>query len=231
MRTVKQLYQLQEVDLELEANEQAVKQITSELGESVVAVSVRNKLVLEQQRLEDSKHQQHSMEWEIDGTIGKIATVEEELYSGRIHDSKELTNLQHEIDALKAKRAQLEDKALEIMDQIELTTQSVATINSHLEELETEWHNQQQELSANLEQRKTILNNLQQKRQLLTAEIDSQVIEVYHGLKKHKGTAVAKVEQGICRGCHISLPITELQRVRSGNLVRCGSCGRILFLA
>ena len=231
MRTVKQLYQLQEVDLELEANEQAVKQITSELGESVVAVSVRNKLVLEQQRLEDSKHQQHSMEWEIDGTIGKIATVEEELYSGRIHDSKELTNLQHEIDALKAKRAQLEDKALEIMDQIELTTQSVATINSHLEELETEWHNQQQELSANLEQRKTILNNLQQKRQLLTAEIDSQVIEVYHGLKKHKGTAVAKVEQGICRGCRISLPITELQRVRSGNLVRCGSCGRILFLA
>ena len=58
-----------------------------------------------------------------------------------------------------------------------------------------------------------------------------QAIEVYQDLKKHKGTAVAKVEQGICHGCRISLPISELQQTRSGSLVRCSSCGRILFLA
>ncbi|MFC2072406.1 C4-type zinc ribbon domain-containing protein, partial [Chloroflexota bacterium] len=50
-------------------------------------------------------------------------------------------------------------------------------------------------------------------------------------LKKQKGTAIANVEQGICRGCRILLPITELQRARSSSLVRCSSCGRILFLA
>ena len=231
MSAVKQLYQLQEVDLELEANEQAVKQITSQLGENEAVVSARGKLALEQQRLEDLKHQQHSMEWEIDNIITKTTTVEEELYSGRTRNPKELTNLQHEIDALKTRRGQLEDEALEIMAQVELATQGVTTLNSRLEELEAEWQSQQQELSADLEQRKAMLSNLQHERQLLTAEIDLQAIEVYHGLKKHKGTAVAKVEQGICRGCRISLPITELQGVRSGSLVRCGSCGRILFLA
>ncbi len=231
MSVTKQLYQLQEVDLELESNEQAMNQIASQLGESEAVVRVQNKLALEHQHLEELSRQQHSIEWELDDLSSKPATTEEELYSGRIRNPKELANLQHEIDGLKARRDQLEDKALEIMDQVELTTKSVATLNSELKALEAEWQSQQQQLSANLEQLKTILSNLKQKRHLLAAEIDPQTIEVYQALKKQKGTAVAKVEQGICRGCRILLPITELQRTRSGSLVRCGSCGRILFLA
>ena len=231
MSVTKQLYQLQEIDLELESNEQALRQITSQLGESEAVIETRNKLALEQQRLEELKRQQQSVEWEIDSITSKLTTTEEELYSGRIGNPKELANLQHEIDGLKAKRNQIEEKALEIMDRVELTTKNIATINSELKALEAEWQSQQQELSAQLKQAKTIQSNLNQKRQLLTTDIDPQTIEVYHEIKKQKGTAIAKVEQGICRGCRISLPITELQRTRSGSLVRCSSCGRILFLA
>ncbi|MFC1932465.1 zinc ribbon domain-containing protein [Chloroflexota bacterium] len=231
MSVTKQLYQLQEIDLELESNEQALNQTASQLGESKAVAATRDKLALVHQRLEELNRQQHSLEWEIDDLIGKLTAVEGELYSGKIHNPKELTNLQHEVDGLKAKRAQLEDKALEIMDQVELATKSVATTDSELKELETEWHSQQQQLSAKLEQLKTVLSNLKYKWQLLSADIDPQVVEVYNKLKKQKGTAVAKVEQGICRGCRISLPVTELQQARSGSLVQCSSCGRILFLA
>lgn len=231
MSVTKQLYQLQEVDLELESNEQALNQTTSQLGESQAVVEARSKLALEHQRLEELQRQQHSIEWEIDGITSKLVTVEEELYSGRIRNPKELADLQREADSLKARRTQLEDKALELMDQVELSTQSAATLDSELKTLETEWQSQQQQLSANLKQLEIILSNLKHKRQLLTAKIDPQTIDVYHALKNQKGTAVAKVEQGICRGCRISLPITELQRTRSGSLVRCSSCGRILFLA
>ena len=231
MSVAKELYQLQEVDLELESNEQSLSRITAQLGESQAVVETRSKLVLEQQRLEELSRQQHSVEWEIDDLTNKLTTTEEELYSGRIRNPKELANLQHEVDGLKDRRDQLEDRALETMDQVELATRSVATLNSDLKALETEWQSQQQQLSAQLEQLKTILSDLEHKRQLLAAEIDPQAVEVYQELKKRKGTGVAKVEQGICRGCRISLPITELQQTRSGNLVRCSSCGRILFLA
>ncbi|MFC2006122.1 zinc ribbon domain-containing protein [Chloroflexota bacterium] len=231
MSVAKQLYQLQEVDLELESNEQALRQITSQLGESKAVVGARNKLALEHQHLDELKQQQHSIEWEIDDTTTKLSPAEEELYSGRIRNPKELTNLQHEIDSLKARRYHLEDKALEIMDQAELVTKSVATLDSKLKVLEAEWHSQQQELSTKLEQIKTMLSNLKHKRQLLADEIDLKPIELYQELRKQRGKAVAKVEQGMCRGCRISLPITELQQARSGSLVRCSSCGRILFLA
>lgn len=231
MKAAKQLYQLQEVDLELESNEQALNQIASQLGESQAVLRAQAELKLEHQRLEELKREQHSAEWEIDDLITKLATAEEKLYSGSIRNPKELTNLQHEIDGLKTKRNRLEDKALELMDRVELTEASVASLTSQLKRLEAEWHRQQQQLSSRMEQLKTILSDLEHKRQLLLGKTDPQAIEFYHQLKKQKGTAVAKVEQGICHGCRISLPTTELQQARSGNLVQCSSCGRILFLA
>ena len=231
MSIAKQLYQLQEVELEIESNEQALKQVVSQLGENQAVVSVQAKLALEQQRLEELRRQQHSAEWEIDDIRSKLVTAEDELYSGRIKNPKELTSLQHEVNGLKVKRDQVEDKALEIMEQVELAAANVAAINSELEAVEAEWRRQQQQLSAEMEQLKTILSDLEHKQQILLAQIDPQAVEFYYGLKERKGRAVAKVEQGICRGCRILLPTAELQRARSGDLVPCGSCGRILFLA
>jgi len=227
----RQLYQLQEIDLELDANEQALRQIQSQLGESEVVVNSRHKLTSEQQRQEQLLKEQHSLEWDITDLNNKLNTIREKLYSGRIHNPKELTDLQHESNALQAKRAQFEDRALAIMEQVELTTQTIAALSSELKRLEAEWQSQQQKLSASLEQRQAVLSGLRQKRQAFTADISPAVIEVYQGIKGQKGTAVAKVEQGMCRGCRISLPLSELQRARGGELVRCGSCGRILFLA
>ena len=230
MSVAKQLYQLQEVELEIESNEKALAQLASQLGESQAVVRAQAKLKLKQQHLEELGRQQHSAEWEIEDLVNKLTPAEEKLYSGRIKDPKELTNLQHEVDVLRVRRNQLEDQALEVMDQVELSTASVATLSNELKTLETDWHSQQQQLSTDMEQLKTTLADLKHKRQLLSANIDPQAIEFYQGLRKQKGLAVAKVEQGVCQGCRISLPTTELQRVRSDSLVQCSSCGRILFL-
>jgi predicted nucleic acid-binding Zn-ribbon protein len=231
MGVAKQLYQLQELDLEIESNERALSQVVSQLGESQAVVRAQNQLQLEQQRLEELRHKQRSAEWEIDDLATKVAAAEETLFSGRIKNPKELTNLQHEVDALKAKRDQLEEKALGVMDQVEQSETSVAKINNQLETLKAEWQHQQQQLSDEMERLEAILSDLRQKWQLLSEEIEPPAVEFYQELRKEKGTAVARVEQGICRGCRISLPTTELQRARSGSLVQCSSCGRILFLA
>jgi predicted nucleic acid-binding Zn-ribbon protein len=231
MSVARQLYQLQELDLEIESQEQALSQTMSQLGESQVVLRVQSQLQLEQQRLEELRRKQHSAEWELEDLATKLTTAEETLFSGRVKNPKELTNLQHEVEVLKAKRNQIEEKALEIMEQVELSETSVARINSELETVKAEWHRQQQELSDSVERLKAILSDLRHKQQLLLKEISPQAIELYQGLRKGKRAAVARVEQGICRGCRISLPTTDLQRARSGDLIKCSSCGRILFLA
>ncbi|GAI30582.1 unnamed protein product [marine sediment metagenome] len=77
MSVAKQLYQLQEVELELESNEQAVSQIANQLGKNQAVVRAQNELTLEHQRLEELTRQQHSAEWEIEDLVNKLAPAEE----------------------------------------------------------------------------------------------------------------------------------------------------------
>lgn len=231
MSIAKQLYQLQEVDLELESTEQAVCQITRQLGESEALVGARNTLAAEQQRFEELRKRQRTAEQEIDDLAGKLAKTEEELYSGRIRNPKELSNIQHEVETMKAQRDQFESRVLEIMEQAEQAAKSSDAAENKFKVVETEWRQRQQQLSAELERLRMVLAEITQKRQRLAAGVEPPAIDIYQELRRLRGMAVVRVERGICGGCRISLPVSELQRSRSGTLVRCGSCGRILYLA
>ncbi|MFC1893135.1 zinc ribbon domain-containing protein [Chloroflexota bacterium] len=229
MGVARQLYQLQEVDLELESNEQALVRITGQLGESQAVVAARNKLSREQQHVEELKGQQRSAEWEVDDFTTKLAAIEDKLYGGRVANPKELANLQREADGLKSRRSQAEDRALEAMEKIAESEARVMALESELEGLEAEWQRTQQQLSAEAEQHKVIVADLKQKRQLLAASIDQPAVGSYDKVRKQKGRAVARVEGGTCRGCGITLSTAQLQQTKGDRLVQCASCGRILF--
>jgi predicted nucleic acid-binding Zn-ribbon protein len=231
MSLARQLHDLQETDLALRSNEQAQARTGSQLGESREIARVKTRLADEKDRLEELTHQQHSLEWEVDDLSIKVASIEEKLFGGRIHNPKELANLQRENEEVKARQSQLEDRVLELMDQAETTTTAVQTSTAELVRMEEEWRDQQQRLATELAQLKDSHADLTQKRAVQVAQIESATIEIYQQLQAQKGTAVARVEQGTCRGCQITLPTTELQQVRGGGLVRCSNCGRILYLA
>jgi len=231
MNLARQLYQLQELDIEIESDERALGRVTSQIGESKAVLEARSKLQSEQQHLEELKHQQHSAEWEIDDIATRIATAEESLFSGRVKNPKELASLQQDVEMLKKRRGQLEEQALGIIDQVEQSEAGVARISGELKTLTADWQRRQKQLADEKTRLQTALVDLKQKWQLLSAEIEPETVEFYQQLRKGKGTAVARVEQGICRGCRISLPTTDLQRARGNKLVHCSSCGRILFLA
>jgi predicted nucleic acid-binding Zn-ribbon protein len=42
--------------------------------------------------------------------------------------------------------------------------------------------------------------------------------------------SVVEVRQGVCAGCHLGLAIGNLAALRRGELMRCGNCGRYLYL-
>ncbi len=230
MSIARQLYQLQEIDLEIADEEGKLEQVAGRLGKNDVVVAAQEKLDAEKKKLEEWQRQQRSLEGEIDDLASKIKGVDDQLYSGRINNPKELSSLQHEVELLKAKRDQLETKDLELMEQVESVETSAAALKQELKEITLAWQREQEQLRQEKAALESSLSDLKQQRQALAAETDAQVLALYDKLRKNKGWAVARVEQGICRGCRISLPSSELQQARSGALVQCGSCSRILYL-
>lgn len=230
MEIARQLYQLQEVDLEIESDEKTLNGVVGRLGDNRVILEAQGRLTSAERQLDELQRRQRTAEQETEDLVVKVTTVEKQLYSGRIQNPKELASLQHEVELFKAKRSRLDDGVLAVMDEVERAENSLTTTATALKKLEAAWNQEQQALTAEAAKLESKLTDLAQKRQSLLAGIDTPVVGVYDKLRKQKGQAVVRVEQGVCRGCRISLPSSDLQQVRSGNLVYCSSCGRILFL-
>ena len=227
----RQLYELQELDTDIEHTEQTLDLKTGQLGKRDALDDAQNTLAAEQKHLEELKHARRDTEGQVDDILNKITAAEKQLYGGTIKNPKELSNLQHEINNFKAISDPLENKALEIIEQVEAAEHKVAALTADYSRLEEEWHRQQKQLAADIELLNKTLADLREKRRQLVDQIEPPAVSLYERIRRQKKQAVAKVEQGICRTCRISLSASALQKARSGQPVLCGSCGRILFIS
>ncbi len=229
MGIIRQLYQLQELELDIEARETALARCMAQLGESRQLVESRSQVVQQEKLLEQLKGEQKVVEWELEDLEAKLAAATEALYSGRIKNPKDLASLQHEVAGLKDRRVRLEERVLHVMERVEMASVSVTGKRQEFGRAEEQWHGQQQKLAADIEQLNGTLSELRQQAQQSLAVIDPETAGLYQQLRKRKGWAVARLEQGACRGCGMSLSTAELQRAKGNRLIQCNNCSRILF--
>jgi len=231
MSTTRDLYHLQELELAIDANEQSQSRLGHQLKDNHLLLMAKGKLEAEQKRLDETGKQQKTVDFDIEDLSTKIKTINRKLYDGKTTNSKELSNLQTEYEDFRKKRSALEDKSLELMGEIEAIRENIVTATQELTVAEAEWEARQKIIAKELEQMQTDHASLVIKREALIPQIEPAILEIYKVIKKRKGTGVAKVEQGTCRGCRIAVSNAELQQAKSNNIVKCNSCGRILYLA
>lgn len=229
MNTVQQLYQLQEIEGEINIATKKIAGIETQLSGNETLVKAREEIARLEAQVAVMKKAQHDNENEIADLNEKINTQEKELNSGR-NTPKELQNLQIVIDGLKSRRSEVESRGIEIIEQLDGANRTLETSRTNTARLESEWQSFRLELSKNLEDLRARLGTLQEKQHRLVALIPHDAIAHYNTVKKQKGLAIAKIEQGICRGCRIQLPAREIQQARGNRIVQCSSCGRILFM-
>ena len=230
MNTAQKLYQLQRVEQEIESREQTLAGLRGQLRDSPALISARENVSSAVVQMEDLKKEQQSLEWEVEDIRGKLKIVRESLYSGRIKNPKELSGIQQEEKTLETRRNQLEDKVLELMECSEKAAARINGARVELAAVEKEWKSRQKDLLAQIQETTAELSCLSEKRAEAQAQVSPQAAECYCQLKKRKGWPIARIEQGTCCACRISLSTAELQRARGEQLVECASCHRILCL-
>jgi len=230
MSLVKMLYDLQQIDLSIQKEQETLDEISSQLGESETLLKARAELLAEQERMAGMEKQQRDAEWEIEDLRGSVTQLNDKLYGGKTKNPKELVSLEKEMEIFKAKLRQKEDNLLDLMAEIEAAQDKIKAEGERLKKLEADWRQEQDELAQRQAKVKSRLSELSQKRQAMTSEITPQTLELYDGIRQRKGQAVVKVSHGRCHGCHLNLSMNEWQRARAGDLIQCSSCGRILYL-
>lgn len=229
----RQLFELQEVDLEIDVKRETLSQVMGHLGESEVLDQARLSLSCDEERLAELERSQRELEREVEDLRAKATASEEKLYGGTVKNPKELASLQEQVVNLQRKMRERDDKTLDIMTQVDTMQQKVSLKRGEVAKIEEDWQAEQASLSQQQAELGAALSTLEQKGKDLAARLDAESLELYQALRrKRQGRAVAKVEQGMCQGCRIALPMSELQRARIGQeLVQCSSCERILYVS
>jgi uncharacterized protein len=229
--SIRRLYGLQQVDTGLRQAADSLLQTEASLKDERRLVAARAALDVAVKTETEIGEALHQLEWEADDFSAKIKTIGDKLYSGKVGNPKELSNLQQESDQFQARRKAVEDAGMETMERLEKATAAAQTARDTLAKVEQARKEQRQLLSTKAVQLKDEINSLKAERQELVTVLDPAVVKLYERLRGQSGVAVATVEQGVCSGCRISLFAAQLRQARAGELTQCGNCGRILYIA
>jgi len=230
MTLARTLYDLQQIDLDIQKKQDTLDDIKRQLGESDSLVQARAALQAEKKHLIETEKQQRDLEYEVEDLRNSIKQLNNKLYGGKEKNPKELVSLEKELSIFKTKLNQKEDDLLDLMAEIETTQDKIKTNGQKLEKIEGEWQQEQKDLGQKQAEVKRRLSELNRQRTVVSSDVAGQTLELYEVIRARKGQAVAKIEQGRCQGCRLNLAVNELQRARAGDLIQCSSCGRILCL-
>lgn len=224
-----QLYKLQQFDLELQKKQQELNEVENQLSDNKALVIAESKVASQKEQLEDITRKQKSSEWELEDLQEKVRQIESKLYSGTTKDPKELVNLEKEVKGLKNQIRTKEDALLGLMSQVEEIEAKVKTTTEELARLKREWDQRQETFGPMKSEIKTVLAKLRGDRNGLAKQIDSEAFNIYERIRLTREQAVVKVERGRCLGCHITVPTSQWQKAKAGDLIQCNNCNRILY--
>jgi predicted nucleic acid-binding Zn-ribbon protein len=230
MSLAEQLYKLQQVDLELQRKQQELSEVENQLNDDKALIAAESELASQREQLEDARKKQKSSEWELEDLQEKVKKIDSKLYVGTTTNPKELVNLEKEVKGIKSQIKPKEDALLELMSQVEEIEDKVKTTAEETERLKREWEQRQETLGQRKSEIETVLAKLGGDRDRLAQQIDSEALNTYERLRLTRGQAVVKVEKGKCQGCHITVPTSQWQKAKAGDLIQCTSCSKILYL-
>ncbi|NDV63280.1 hypothetical protein G0Q06_12515 [Puniceicoccales bacterium CK1056] len=168
---------------------------------------------------------------------GDVAEAEEHIIKYKtqqmqVKKNEEFTALENEIKNLQSSISDLEDKELQVLEDIEL-------YQSELEKLSQLTKEQKHTLEAHIQLLKDNFTSFQSELkaageavEACAKEVDESVLQQYKYVKGQvkRPPVVVQLEDGRCQGCHLKVSGDIESTTRRGKeLVRCDSCGRILY--
>ncbi|MEE8442403.1 MAG: C4-type zinc ribbon domain-containing protein [Dehalococcoidia bacterium] len=230
---MRQLYDLQELDWDVDRYQAELASIEARLRDDTQVVKARAELAEGEKILIQLRRQHVRHDQDVQELRQRVQALESRLYSGTVRNPRELDGLQAELTYAKEHAGKGDEELLGLMIELDENEERVAKAQTDLAQLEKDWEETHATLAGEQKVLAEQLRDSMAKRQQFTVDIASSLMSRYERLRTaRQGYAVAKVERGRCVGCRLTLPINELQRARSAKEpVVCNSCGRMLYVS
>ena len=225
------LYRLQQVDSQIDQIKARLKVIRDILENDLELQTAARQFTSADNNDKDAQRALKQSEAEVEKQRIKIEQTESSLYGGRVHNPKELQDLQKEVAALKRYLEILEERELEAMLVVETSEKESQEAKARLDHVQSNRSDQYRDLTQESELLHKNLERLNTERQAVIGDLAQQKLSIYDQLRQQRrGIAVTTINDAACAACGTTLTPSQQQNARSTTqLFNCPSCGRILF--
>lgn len=225
------LFELQQTDTEILAVQDKLKSVPNKIKRLEESIHVyQQKLEEKQKKLADAEKEQRSK-------AGALEMQQEQRRKSQarlreVKTNKEYQAVDQEISFLMGKEAEIEDEILEIMLLIDQLKEELNQQQKAFDGEQAKNNEQKAEYEKETDDLKSQIADYQEKRLNFQPKIHPDLINRYQEWFKRQGTGlISLVVDNACGSCHLRVPPQTLQQARKNEqIIRCGSCQRILYV-
>lgn len=136
-----------------------------------------------------------------------------------------------ELEVLRREREERTAKVAELDAVVAQVRESLARHEADFAKLQELLASEQSEAERRLAEIDARRRTQDEARRTIAARVRPDLLRKYDTIRERKGTAVAEVTNGVCRGCHIAIPPQLFAKLHAGReIYQCPNCQRILVL-
>jgi predicted nucleic acid-binding Zn-ribbon protein len=225
------LYRLQQVDSQMDQIRARLKTIRETLENDIKLRTAMDALSAAETHHKETSSALKQSEADFEKQRIKIEQTEANLYSGNVHNPKELQDLQLDVASLKKHLGTLEERELEVMIQVEDAEKTLQSASENLQRVQASLKDQNIDLTSESDTLNKDLERLESERNAVTGNLEAQLIRVYDQLRQQKrGVAVTTISDDSCEACGTTFTASQQQNARlNSQMFYCPTCGRIIY--
>lgn len=227
-----ELVKLQKIDTEIHELEARFAAIDP--GRKLAAAVQKAREAKEQAeaKLKEMRQEVEDLQLKTKGIEQKIESEAKRLYSGGVYNAKDAEAIDREIANLKQRRAQADERVLELWELLPAAEKDFNDKQALLQEAEARLAQHQAKYEEVKQKFVAKARALIAKRKEQASRCDPDLLKQYEAIrKKRAGVGVAEVVDETCSACGISVPKAQIDSLKEGeSLETCRNCLRILAL-
>ncbi|MDD5155860.1 MAG: C4-type zinc ribbon domain-containing protein [Candidatus Omnitrophica bacterium] len=228
---ISSLIKLQKIDTEIyalksekEAKPAQIQGLDAAFDEKKQSLAVLDKEILDLQKLKKDK------ELELASKEEGAKKLQSQLY--QLKTNKEYQAMLQQINDTKADASVIEDKILELMDQIDSLKTGVDKEKLVLQQEEKALGVEKGKIQDRVKEIDDRLSQLEAQKKQVIPEIDTKILPQYERiLKSRDGLAIVQVKDNSCGGCNMHVPPQVINLIRMyERIITCEVCNRMLYI-
>lgn len=232
MVSIRQLFNLQELDWEIASKAKTLEETRFRLNDVSAIEAMRRRQALIGRQLDEARTERRKRETAVSGLEQRLENLDRRLYGGFVTNPRELEASEEERAFLQQQRSEEEDGLLEALVLSEELEEGLSVASERITAMESARDAERPGLLERESRLRAELEELRRAREEAAPRLPADTLSTYESLLRSKnGHAVARVERSVCQGCRMTLPTMEVQRAKSSTRVAlCSNCGRILYV-